>query len=142
MGEKDQVTRLVLDTDVLVSALLFRSEASALFKAWRNGRFLPAVSKPILDEYARAFRYPKFRLTEQEADAIMEQLVLPYCNRFEVAAGLRFCPDPDDDKFIHCALIAQAAAFVSGDRGMLALGSGAGRVPIISVADACARYCC
>jgi putative PIN family toxin of toxin-antitoxin system len=136
------VIGLVLDTNVLVSALLFRSEAAALFEGWRGNRFLLAASKPILDEYARVLRYPKFRLTEQEADAIMEQLVLPYCDRFEVPAGIRFCPDPDDDKYIHCALAAQAAALVSGDREVLALGSGAGRVPIISVADACARYCC
>jgi hypothetical protein len=33
VGEKEEVTRLVLDTNVLVSALLFRSEASALFDA-------------------------------------------------------------------------------------------------------------
>ena len=136
------MTRLVLDANVMVSALLFRSEASPLFEALRSSRFLLAVSKPILDEYALVLRYPKLRLTAQEAAAIMEQLVLPYCDRFEAPAGIRFCPDPSDDKYIHCALTAQAAALVSGDRDMLALGSGAGRVPIISVAEACARYCC
>jgi len=47
VGEKEEVTRLVLDTNVLVSALLFRSEASALFDAWRGGRFRLAVSEPI-----------------------------------------------------------------------------------------------
>jgi predicted nucleic acid-binding protein len=44
------VTRLVLDTNVLVSALLFRSTASALYDAWRDGRFRLAVSEPILAE--------------------------------------------------------------------------------------------
>jgi putative PIN family toxin of toxin-antitoxin system len=140
LGEKEQVTRLALDTGVLVSALLFRSEASALFKAWRDGRFLLAVTSPILDEYARALCYPHFRLTEDEAAGIMEQLVLPYCQRFEPVVGPRYCPDPDGDKFINCALVAQAGALVSVDRELLRFAASVARVPIIPVADAVARY--
>jgi putative PIN family toxin of toxin-antitoxin system len=141
VGEKEEVTRLVLDTNVLVSALLFRSAASALFDAWRGERFRPAVSAPILDEYARVLEYPKFRLSEQETTAIVEQLVLPYCDRFQVPDQSRLCSDPDDDKFIHCALAAHAAALVSGDKAVLRLGPRCGGVAIISVSDACTRYC-
>lgn len=141
MGEKEQVTRLALDTGVLVSALLFRSETAALSKAWRDGRFLLAVTGPILDEYARALRYPHFRLTEEEAVGIMEQLVLPFCQRFETVVGPRYCPDPDGDKFINCALVAQAGALVSDDRGLLMLAASVARVPIITAADAVARFC-
>jgi putative PIN family toxin of toxin-antitoxin system len=141
VGKKEAVARLVLDTNVLVSALLFRSEASALFDAWRGDRFRLAVSEPILDEYERVLEYPKFRLGEHEAAAILLQLVLPYCDRFQVTDRPRFCTDPDDDKFIHCALTARAAALVSGDKAVLALGPRCGRVPIISVSDACVRYC-
>lgn len=141
MGEKEKVTRLVLDTNVLVSALLFRSEASALSDAWLGGRFRLAVSEPILDEYARVFQYPKFRLSGRETTAIMKQLVLPYCDRFRAPNQPSFCSDPDDDKFIHCALTARAAALVSGDRALLALGPRCGKVHIISVSDARARYC-
>jgi putative PIN family toxin of toxin-antitoxin system len=135
------VTRLALDTGVLVSALLFRSDSAPLFKAWRDGRFLLAVTGPILDEYARALCYPRLRLTEDEAVGIMEQLVLPYCQRFEAVVGPRYCPDPDGDKFINCALVAQSAALVSADRELLMLASSVARVPIIPVADAVARFC-
>jgi len=135
------VTRLVLDTNVLVSALLFRTTASALLDAWRGERFRLAVSEPILDEYARVLEYPKFRLSEREAGAIMKQLALPYCDRFRPPDQPRFCSDPDDDKFIHCALAAHAAALVSGDKAVLRLGPRCGSVAIISVSDACARYC-
>ena len=141
MGKKEEVVRLVLDTNVLVSALLFRSVVSALFDAWRGDRFRLAVSEPILDEYQRVLEYPEFRLSEHEASAIMLQLVLPYCDRFQVPDRPRYCTGPDDDKFIHCALAARAAALVSGDRAVLALGPRCGRVRIISVSDACVRYC-
>ncbi len=135
------MTRLLLDTNALVSAMLLRSEASTLLGAWRRGRFVLAASQPILDEYARALRYPGFRLTDEEASGILEQLVLPYCERFEIALGPRFCPDPDDDKFMLCALVARARALVSGDSSLLSLGSRANHVPVISVSDACARFC-
>ena len=135
------MTRLVLDTNVLVSALLFRSEAAALLDAWRDGRFRLAVSEPILDEYARVLDYPKFRLSVREATAIMRQYVLPYCDRFHAPDQPRLCSDPDDDKFIQCALAAHAAALVSGDRAVLSLGPRCGRVVIIPISDARARYC-
>ncbi|MBN2465851.1 putative toxin-antitoxin system toxin component, PIN family [candidate division WOR-3 bacterium] len=141
MGEREQVRRIALDTGVLVSALLFRSEASALFKAWRDGRFLLAATEPILEEYTRALRYSRFRLTEEEAVGIMEQLVLPFCQRFDTVVGPRYCPNPDGDKFINCALVAQASALVSADRGLLTLASSVARVPIIPVADAVVRFC-
>lgn len=141
MGAKEEVTRLVLDTNILVSALLFRSEASALLSAWRGDRFRLAVSEPILDEYARVLEYPKFRLSRQEAAAIMAEFVLPYCDRFRVAGGPILCSDPDDDKFIHCAQAARAAALETGDRALLALGPRCGQVHIISLSDARFRYC-
>lgn len=141
MGEKQEVTRLVLDTNALVSALLFRSEASTLLAACREERFRLAVSEPILDEYARVLMYPKFRLSEHEATAIMAEFVLPYCDRFRVPNGPRLCSDPDDDKFIHCAHAARAAALVTGDRALLALGPRCCRVHIISLSDARMRYC-
>ena len=135
------MTHLVLDTNVLVSALLFRSTASALFDAWRGERFRLAVSEPILDEYTRVLEYPKFRLRERETTAIMRQLVLPYCDRFRTPDQPRLCSDPDDDRFIHCARSARAAAPVSGDKAVLRLDPRCGGVAIISVSDACTRYC-
>ena len=141
MGEKEEVTQLVLDTNVLVSTLLFRSETSTLLDAWRGGRFRLAVSQPILDEYARVLRYPKFRLSKHEAAAIMAEFVLPYCDRFQVPEGPRLCSDPDDDKFIHCAQASRAAALVSGDGALLALGPRCGQLHIISPSDARVRYC-
>ena len=141
MGKKEEVTRLVLDTNVLVSALLFRSEASALLDAWRGGRFRLAAGEPILNEYARVLEYPKFRLSRHEVAAIIAELVLPYCDRFRVPEGPRLCSDPDDDKFIHCAQAARAAALVTGDRALLALGPRCGEVHIISLSDARTRSC-
>ncbi len=138
--EEEAVARLVLDTNVLVSALLFRSEAAGLFDAWRRGGFRLVASAVILDEYRRVLEYPKFGLGREEAAAIIEQLVLPYCDLVEPRAFSRVCSDPDDDKFFHCAGAARATALVSGDRAVLALRPSHGRVRILTVAEACAEF--
>ena len=141
MGKKEQVTRLVLDTNVLVSALLFRSETSGLLESWRRYAFRLAVSDAILDEYWRVLTYPRFRLSEQEIASIMEQLVLPFCDRFEPRQSTQVCSDPDDDKFFHCASAAQATALVSGDRAILSLRPRYGSVLILTVKEALLRFC-
>lgn len=147
MGQKEAITghagaregRLVLDTNVLVSALLFRSEASGLFDAWCSGEFRMAVSEAILDEYERVLGYPKFRLRRQEREAIMRQYVLPFCDRYKPEQTRQVCTDPDDDKFFHCASAAHAA-LVSGDRAVLALAARTAPVRVLTVREALALF--
>ncbi|WP_369974240.1 putative toxin-antitoxin system toxin component, PIN family [Nitrospira sp. ND1] len=55
--------RAVLDTNVVVSALLFSGSPSRLISAWQSGRLRPVVSAPILDEL-----YPRPRLSKIQAD--------------------------------------------------------------------------
>lgn len=72
------MTRAVLDTNVLISALLFPGLPSRLVTAWQEGRLLPVVSPPILDEYLRALAYPKFKLTVEEISGLLEEALLPF----------------------------------------------------------------
>lgn len=115
------MTRFVLDTNVLVSALLFRSETAQMHKAWRADRFRLAVSPDIIAEYARVLAYPRFGLEPGEPDALVANEVLPFCDLFEVGPGPAVCRDPDDDKFLHCAAAAHANAVVSGDDHLLSV---------------------
>ena len=140
MGKEEQaLVRLVLDTNVLVSALLFRSRTSVLLDAWLRGDFRLAVSEPILAEYSRVLVYPKFCLGEEEVASIVGELVLPYCDRFVPREEPLVCPDPDDDKFFHCAEVADAAALVSGDRAVLACRYR--HVRVLTVGQALDRFC-
>ena len=58
--------RVVLDTNALVSALLFSGVSSKLVSLWQNGSIAPLLSREILDEYLRVLSYPKFALSEKE----------------------------------------------------------------------------
>lgn len=115
--------RAVLDTNVLISALLFSGPPSRLVSAWQSARFHPVVSPPILDEYLRVLAYPKFHLTANEIRALIEEDLLPFVETARVAASqVKLTRDPDDAKFIECALAAAVPWIVSGDADLLDLG--------------------
>jgi putative PIN family toxin of toxin-antitoxin system len=117
------VIRAVLDTIALISALLFPGLPSRLVPAWQEGDFLPVVSPPILDEYLRALAYPKFRLTAEEISGLLEEAFLPFIETVRVkGTPFKLRSDPDDAKFIECALAAEVPWIVSGDTDLLDVG--------------------
>jgi putative PIN family toxin of toxin-antitoxin system len=133
MGEKQgDVTRAVLDTNVLVSALLFPGELERIVTGWKSEAFVPVFSRETFDEFRKVLAYPKFELTAQEIVALIEDEVLPFCEVVEVHEEIRgVCRDPADDPFLACAVAANADCIVSGDRDLFDLGSFR-NIPIIT----------
>ena len=115
--------RAVLDTNVLISALLFSGLPSRLVTAWQSVQFQPVVSRSILDEYLRALAYPKFHLTIDEIRGLMEEELLPFVETVTVkGVSIQLDRDPDDAKFIECALAGNVPWIISGDSDLLDLG--------------------
>ncbi len=122
MGEKKKVRKVVLDTNILVSALLFSGELSKIVDLWKTGRIIPVVSRETFEEFRNVLEYPKFSLTEKEIKAIIEDEVLPFFDTVDTVHNVRgICRDPGDDKFLACALSAAADYVVSGDRDLCEL---------------------
>lgn len=116
------ILRVVIDTNVLVSALLFGGTPGKLIPLWKNGHIRPFASKAIIQEYLRVFAYPKFELTENEITYLLYQEILPYLEIIDVASGKTFVSnDPSDDKFVLCAFKANADIIISGDTHLLSL---------------------
>jgi len=124
VGEKEKaIKKVVLDTNILVSALLFKGELAAIVDLWKKGKIMPVLSKETFAEFKTVLEYPKFSLTVQEIKVIVEEEMLPYFEIIEVADNIRDrCRDADDDKFIACAVAASADFIVSGDRDLLDMG--------------------
>ena len=118
MGKKqEKVKRVVLDTNVLVSALLFKGALSRLVELWRKGRIIPVISKETFEELTTVLQYRKFSLSKDEIKSVIEHEVLPYFEVIEVVKNVKgVCRDPGDDKFISCALSASADCIVTGDK--------------------------
>ncbi len=123
MGKKqEKVKRVVLDTNVLVSALLFRGELSKIVGLWQKGKIIPLISKETFSELRTVLGYPKFSLTQEERDSIIENEILPYFEIVQVVKEVKgVCRDPEDDKFISCAISASADYIVSGDKDLFDL---------------------
>lgn len=116
--------RVVLDTNVLVSALLFADGRLApLRRAWRDGRVVPLVSRATVEELLRVLAYPKFGLTAAEREDLLAD-VLPYCETVTVdvpAGDLPPCRDVHDRMFMELAVAGHADALVSGDADLQVL---------------------
>lgn len=127
--------RAVLDTNTVVSALLFTGTASQLVPLWQSRRITVLVSRQILEEYLRVLAYPKFRLSDQEIRALVEEEILPFVDTVRVRRRLVVVRrDPDDDKFLECAVTGRAKYLVTGDRDLRELDSFRG-ITILTVGE-------
>ncbi|HWR59336.1 MAG TPA: putative toxin-antitoxin system toxin component, PIN family [Thermodesulfovibrionales bacterium] len=123
MGEKKEVKKVVLDTNILVSALLFKGDLSKIVDLWKEGRIIPVVSGETFEEFRSVLEYPKFSLTGKEIKTIIEDEVLPFFETVDMAHDAKgACRDPEDDKFLACALSASADYIVSGDKDLCDMG--------------------
>ncbi len=115
--------RVVLDTNVLVSALIFTGISSELVPLWQRSAITVLLSRGILKEYLRVLSYPKFQLSEAEIKALIEEELLPYVEVVNPRRRLRVVErDPSDDKFLECAVTGKAQVIISGDKDLLSLG--------------------
>lgn len=114
---------IVLDTNVLISALLFGGVPRDVLRLVITGDVICSLSLPILDELRDVLRRPKFGISLQQAMTIIEELadlcaMVSPCEKVHVIDA-----DPDDNRILECAIQAQANTIVSGDAHLLALGS-------------------
>ncbi len=114
--------RVVLDTNVFISAVLFSGRTSRLVRPWQEGHILFLISPEVLKEYVKVLAFPKFKLTKGEIKSIIEQELLPFVEPVMTSAALRgIVKDPSDDKFLALALDGKASYIISGDKHLLGL---------------------
>ena len=113
--------RIVLDTNVFISGVFFSGPPYEILKAWIDKRIQILISSEILQEYKRVgeelqYRYPEIK-------------IIPILKSFSKNAILisapslphQVCVDPDDDKFIECAVASKCKTIISGDKHLLKL---------------------
>jgi len=125
--------RVVLDTNVVLSALLFRAgSVSWMRQAWQAETIRPLASRDTTAELIRALAYPKFQLNPEDREELLGDY-LPWCETVAVPRGIKVpaCRDPFDRPFLELALAAKADALITGDKDLLALAP-ASSVPILA----------
>lgn len=108
--------RVVLDTNVFISGVFFSGPPYQILKSWRDGIIQLVASAEILDEYRRVGDV----LSEQFPGIDLE----PFLSLLAIEAEVivvpvlteGVCEDPDDDKFLACALAGSCKYIVSGNK--------------------------
>lgn len=116
--------RVVLDTNVVLSALVFAAGTTArLRQAWQAGLCVPLASTATAKELVRVLAYPKFKLGAAEQEELLGDY-LPFAEVVPVPEPpprVPDCRDPHDLPFLHLAAAGKADALVTGDADLLAL---------------------
>ncbi len=124
MKAKHAAPRVVLDTNIVLSALVFGGGNSArVRRAWQSRAVTPLVSTATAQELVRVLAYPKFRLSAADQDELLADY-LPHTTTVRIPnppPNVPECRDPFDVMFLHLAMAGKAKMLVTGDRDLLAL---------------------
>ena len=114
--------KIVIDTNVFVSGVFFTGPPHEILQAWREGKLQWVVSPQIFDEYRRVGEVLGEQFTGVALEPILELLIVKA--QLILAPDLPgpVCDDPDDDKFLACALAGGAKLIISGDKHLLKVG--------------------
>jgi uncharacterized protein len=116
--------RLVLDTNVVVSALLWDGPPRRLLRIGRGAGVTFFTSPPLLAELTDILSRPKFERKITASLLSIDQLVDLYAEMVVVVRPIsipRLASDPDDDVVIGTAIAAKADFVVTGDRTLLSV---------------------
>ena len=114
------ILKLVVDTNVLISAALSMQGAPAQLMRRVLGAHTLVFSQPTFDELHTRIYRPKFDryITLEQRQRLLHDFNA--CAHWvDLTPYPTYCRDPDDDKFFATALQAQADWLVSGDRDLL-----------------------
>lgn len=131
--------RAVLDTNVLLSGLLWHGTPHALIEQVRAGTLSMVISEDLIAELARTISRTKFQTALARSGTDPQQMLAEIRRLAEMIdptpLPAPISRDPDDDNVLALAVAAQVDCIVSGDDDLLVLGAYVG-IPIITPAQA------
>lgn len=128
--------RVIVDTSVLVSGLLFGGLPRGIVDKAQIGAITLCLTKSTIEELLRVLTYPKF---EEERLRMLPNFETVFDNILSNSLRIPepdsmpdiIKSDPSDNKFLACAIAAQAKYIISGDKHLLNLKNFAG-IPIVT----------
>ena len=113
--------KIILDTNVFISGIFFTGPPAQILRAWENNSFQIIISKNILSEYQRVTESLSSKFPSIDIIPIIELLTV-HCEFIHTqGVNISVYDDPDDDKFIECAVAGKCKTIISGDKHLLKL---------------------
>jgi uncharacterized protein len=116
--------RAVLDTNVLISALIVDGKSKLLFTQAVHRQFELVTSSKILAEFQRITKEPKIKkyIDQQDILAFLKAIE-EIADVVEVKSRFKGAQDPADDIILRTAVDGLSDVIVTGDKGLLSLGT-------------------
>lgn len=112
---------IVLDTNVIISAVLFGGTPREVLEMVIAGRLKAFVSPAMLAELREVLARPRFHMSGRQVERLVEEF-RGLAREVEPAVQVAAVPsDPDDDRVLECAVAAGADFVVTGDNHLLDL---------------------
>mgnify|MGYP001604007647 CR=1 FL=1 len=113
--------RVTFDTNILVSATVYKGNEFELLKLAKQSKFKLILSLQILAEFRNVIQREKFGYPPLLVEAIIQN-ILSICEIVVPRETLDVVKeDPDDDKILECAIAGKANYIISGDNHLLKL---------------------
>ena len=127
--------RIVVDTNVIISGLFFGGNPSKVLMAIVDSKVNALATKEIINEYINVIERMMANKTKSFELATLDTLFTSF-ELIDRKTVLELSRDPDDNKFIECAIDGNAMYIVSGDNDLLVLKQ-YNDIKIITVNDFC-----
>ena len=111
--------KAILDTNVLISGIFFSGTPYEILAAWRDRKIELIISPQILEEYRRVGEEMEIKFPGIEIAPFLELLAIEATMVAVMPLTESVCTDPDDDKFLACAIASKARVICSGDKAFL-----------------------
>ena len=112
-------TKIVLDTNVIVSAFGWKGVPHEIFQKCIESHFQLFISPPLLSEIKRVLSYHKFHFNQDEIDEFLSIIIeVAEIVEPEIIINL-ILHDPSDNRVLECAITADCEYIISGDRHLL-----------------------
>ena len=131
--------KIVLDTNVFISGVFFSGPPYQILEAWQVGKIQLVVSPDILDEYRRVGEILAVDHPAIDLAPILDFVIRNAAIYSALPLSENVCDDPDDDKFLACALASGSTNIVSGDKHLLKV-SGYGGIEVLKPRDFVKKY--
>lgn len=119
-------TKVLLDTNILISALGWKSKPREIFLQCIAGELKLIISAEQMDELRRVMDYPKFNFNEEQKESFIS-ILLEVAEMVEITGKIKVIKDdPDDDIIVETAIVGGVDYIISGDPHLLNLKEFAG----------------
>ena len=130
--------KVVIDTNVVASAIFFGGRPREILELLIMGKIEAYASRDILNEYRETIEELCLKYNPK-APTLALNTLFSVMNVVKTSSNIEVCRDPDDKKFLECAVDAGCIYIVSGDKDLLSIGEYEG-VQILTASDFLKTY--